>query len=196
MRMKLTKRSKRPYKGRYAPESEKLSRLIKKISLMMPVVLSLGIAAGYFAITYHAQSDKLEQETRSFAQWLSNKPLDLSADNPAIKSQLELVMRDHDSPYPCKVFILSANGLEATRAIRGLPAPQGQVPIIALTAGVTRAEVDKYLAKGMNDTITKPIDWKRFVEVIGHWERLIRKHADGQHGLPVPGESHAQQRHS
>jgi len=49
------------------------------------------------------------------------------------------------------------DGLEATRLLRALPAPMGQVPIVALTADVfseTRARVS---AAGMNHFLCKPV---------------------------------------
>ncbi|MFO1058891.1 MAG: response regulator [Dongiaceae bacterium] len=49
------------------------------------------------------------------------------------------------------------DGLEATRRIRALPAPAGAVPIIALTAHVTTAEMDAALAAGVNGYLVKPV---------------------------------------
>ena len=51
------------------------------------------------------------------------------------------------------------NGIEATRSIRALEAPDGtRVPIIAMTANVLKNEVELYLEAGMDDHIGKPID--------------------------------------
>jgi CheY-like chemotaxis protein len=53
------------------------------------------------------------------------------------------------------------DGVEATRRIRALPAPEGtKVPIIAMTANVLTTEVESYLAAGMNDHIGKPLDFE------------------------------------
>lgn len=48
------------------------------------------------------------------------------------------------------------DGLEATELIRKLPAPKGQVPIVAFTAAVTTKEVQRCLHHGMNGCIPKP----------------------------------------
>jgi PAS domain S-box-containing protein len=50
------------------------------------------------------------------------------------------------------------NGLDATREIRGLPGARGAIPILGLTAGATRDELDDCLQAGMNVVMTKPLD--------------------------------------
>jgi PAS domain S-box-containing protein len=48
------------------------------------------------------------------------------------------------------------DGFEATKAIRQGELPKSTVPIIALTANATRADIERCLAAGMNDCIPKP----------------------------------------
>jgi len=48
------------------------------------------------------------------------------------------------------------DGIEATRAIRSLPAPLNAVPVIAFTASVTQKEVRRCLQSGMNACVPKP----------------------------------------
>ena len=50
------------------------------------------------------------------------------------------------------------NGLDATKQIRALAAPASDTPIIAMTANVLKSEIEKCLAAGMNDHISKPFD--------------------------------------
>ncbi len=48
------------------------------------------------------------------------------------------------------------DGYETTKAIRMMDGPQRNVPIIALTANATKADVDRCIAAGMNDYLPKP----------------------------------------
>ncbi len=50
------------------------------------------------------------------------------------------------------------DGIAATRQIRDLPPPDGQVPVIALTANVMAHDRSAILAAGMDDFVAKPID--------------------------------------
>jgi tetratricopeptide (TPR) repeat protein len=58
------------------------------------------------------------------------------------------------------------DGVEATQLIRKLPAPYGQVPIIAMTANVFEEDIKHYLASGMNDYIAKPFEIKVLIQKI------------------------------
>jgi len=49
------------------------------------------------------------------------------------------------------------NGLEVTQQIRKMQNPVGTLPIIALTADVTKNNIENCLAAGMNNVISKPI---------------------------------------
>lgn len=48
------------------------------------------------------------------------------------------------------------DGYETTRAIRMMETPQRNVPIVALTANATKADVEKCIEAGMNDYLPKP----------------------------------------
>jgi CheY-like chemotaxis protein len=61
----------------------------------------------------------------------------------------ELVLMDIHMPV--------MDGLAATRAIRALPWPRSQVPIIALTADVLQEARDQARAAGVDAFITKPV---------------------------------------
>jgi len=49
------------------------------------------------------------------------------------------------------------DGVAATAAIRALPAPVGQTPIIAMTANAMAHQIDQYRRAGMNGAVSKPL---------------------------------------
>jgi signal transduction histidine kinase/CheY-like chemotaxis protein len=62
------------------------------------------------------------------------------------------------------------NGMEATREIRALNAPGAGAPIIALTANSMSGDREQYLAAGMTDYVSKPIERENLFNAI---ERVI-----------------------
>jgi len=65
------------------------------------------------------------------------------------------------------------NGFEAAKYIRFVL--RSQIPIIALTADVTTADLEKCRELGMNDYISKPIDERVLYKKISE---LVKKHSD------------------
>jgi CheY-like chemotaxis protein/HPt (histidine-containing phosphotransfer) domain-containing protein len=60
------------------------------------------------------------------------------------------------------------DGLEATRALRAMPAVRS-LPILAMTANAMKADLDACLAAGMNDHVTKPIERKALLQTLRRW---------------------------
>ena len=58
------------------------------------------------------------------------------------------------------------DGLEATASIRATNGPKSSIPIIALTADVSAANVSEYTNAGMNDMCGKPIELKLLLKSI------------------------------
>jgi CheY-like chemotaxis protein len=64
------------------------------------------------------------------------------------------------------------NGLEATEAIRARETERGgKVPIVAVTAYATPGDDVRCRDAGMDDYITKPIDFEKFYSVIDTFAR-------------------------
>ena len=70
---------------------------------------------------------------------------------------VDLAVREKPDVVLMDVHMPSMDGLDATRKIRELPAPEGRVPIIALTADAVAGVREQYLAAGMDDFLSKPL---------------------------------------
>ncbi len=73
------------------------------------------------------------------------------------------------------------DGYEATRRIRQGPEKSRRIPIVALTAHATREDLDRCLAAGMDDTITKPCVEETLRRKLDRW-----LNAAGGGALPGP----------
>jgi CheY-like chemotaxis protein len=77
-------------------------------------------------------------------------------------NQYELVLMDVQMPV--------MDGLTATRLIREMPvAGKANIPIIALTANAMKGDEEQYLAAGMNDYLTKPLDSAGLERILRRW---------------------------
>jgi len=66
------------------------------------------------------------------------------------------------------------DGVEATLRIRALPPPKHLVPIIALTAHAMRGAKEEYLAAGLDDYVSKPIDSALLLDKLARLPRTPR----------------------
>lgn len=64
------------------------------------------------------------------------------------------------------------DGVGATRQIRSSNAPYADIPIIALTANALPDQVASYLAEGMDDVLTKPVDMPELMAVL---QKVLRR---------------------
>ena len=67
-----------------------------------------------------------------------------------IRGDFDVVLMDVRMP--------GIDGLEATRRIRALEGPKGKIPVLAMTAGVSREEEKLCVEAGMNGRVDKPIE--------------------------------------
>jgi len=60
------------------------------------------------------------------------------------------------------------DGYEATREIRKIPGG-ANIPIIGMTANVFEKDKQDCISAGMNDFISKPLDFKKLLEIVTRW---------------------------
>jgi len=88
-------------------------------------------------------------------RWSSNIALDI-ADNGEIavgkvkQNTYDIILMDVSMPI--------MDGFEATREIRKLPSPKGNIPIVAMTAHALDSKKEECFEAGMNAFISKPIE--------------------------------------
>ena len=67
-----------------------------------------------------------------------------------VKDDFDVVLMDVQMPV--------LDGVQATKQIRALPPPKGTIPIVALTAHAMAGAREEYLAAGMDDYLSKPLE--------------------------------------
>ncbi len=126
----------------------------------------------------------------------------LAEDNPAnqmvIKSILELAKLQVDvvangcealevlqaRPYDIVLMDISMpemDGMTATRAIRKLRGAVSKIPVIALTAHHLNGDKERFIAAGMNDYLSKPIDRSATLSCIARWSETRETAVENPH---------------
>jgi signal transduction histidine kinase/DNA-binding NarL/FixJ family response regulator len=91
----------------------------------------------------------------------------------AVKSMpYDMVLMDMQMP--------EMDGLEATKLIRQLPGPLGQIPIVGVTANAFREDHERCLEAGMQAVVTKPFRWSDLTRAMApHMAMEGQSSADG-----------------
>lgn len=88
----------------------------------------------------------------------------------AVKNGLEALEALRQEPFTLVLMDMrmpGMDGIEATRRVRAGEAGNPRVPIVALTAYALEGDRERFLAAGMDDYLSKPIDMEELDRVIG-----------------------------
>lgn len=77
------------------------------------------------------------------------------------KRHYDIIFMDHMMP--------EMDGIEAAKIIRAMEGPAKDTPIVALTANAVRDAIEKFLAAGLNDFLSKPIDIMALSQCLLKW---------------------------
>jgi len=92
-----------------------------------------------------------------------------------VANGLEALVAVSTHPYDLVLMDISMpemDGMESTRMIRQLSGMKSKIPIIALTAHALSGDRERFLAAGMNDYLTKPIQRSSILHCIAHWTEI------------------------
>ena len=88
---------------------------------------------------------------------------------------IDAVRRGHYDVVLMDVQMPTLDGMQATAAIRAMPNIRADLPIIAMTANAMVGDREVYLAAGMNDYVSKPIEPARFLATVERWLKSQRQ---------------------
>lgn len=97
-------------------------------------------------------------------RWSSNVNYDIANNG---QEGFEMVRNGNYDVVLMDISMPIMDGLEATKKIRSeLPAPQKDIPIIAMTAHAFKSEIERCYNAGMDDFVSKPVDANKFFEAL------------------------------
>ncbi len=104
----------------------------------------------------------------------------LEAVSAVLRFRYDMILMDVHMP--------KMDGNTAARRIRSLPRPEGDIPIIALTADASRAQQEQCLASGMNEYLTKPIVLPELLQAMARCLAQAKASDQGRGGRSVSAE--------
>jgi CheY-like chemotaxis protein/HPt (histidine-containing phosphotransfer) domain-containing protein len=149
----------------YAPDA--------KILVVDDNAVNLNVACGLL------QLYKITADTASSG----NQAIEMMHEAGNNKTQYDLVFMDHMMP--------GLDGVETTHIIRTLGI---DIPIIALTANAVTGAREEYLAAGMNDLLTKPINKTMLLKLLEKWLPVEKIKMEAEETAAVAAGSVAEER--
>jgi PAS domain S-box-containing protein len=169
-------------------------QLVSLMGGQITVQSQFGVGSRFFfhVIMDTAEADDIEtpQELKHFEIPSFDTRILLVEDNPAnqrvvrailrkVGLQVDLASNGQEAvkavatlPYDIVLMDISMplmDGMEATRTIRKMGGINSQIPIVALTAHALKGDRERFIAIGMNDYLTKPLDRNAALRCIHRW---------------------------
>jgi len=85
---------------------------------------------------------------------------------------VEMALREHYDLILMDINMPNMNGIDATIKLRELGIT---TPIVALTANALEGDAERFMAVGMDDYISKPIDWDKLNSVLTHYNKQLNE---------------------
>ncbi|WP_176330102.1 response regulator [Oceanospirillum sanctuarii] len=106
------------------------------------------------------------------------------------KKAIEEVIRKRPDLILMDIQMPDMDGMETTRRIRNLSPYYEDLGIIALTAHALPEEKENFMAAGLNDLLTKPIDEEKLANLIQHWTGFTPSVMPADAEPPLPEDEH------
>ncbi|MDR1660278.1 MAG: response regulator [Desulfovibrio sp.] len=138
---------------------------------MEATVVAAADAAGIFAGCRILLAEDIDINREIVAALLESTGVEIDS----VGNGEDALRNVNDAPARYDLILMDVqmptmDGLEATRHIRALDAPEAKtVPIIAMTAHVFREDIEKCLEAGMNNHVSKPLEFVELVEKMRHY---------------------------
>lgn len=118
-----------------------------------------------------AEDNKINQ---TFAMALLNKAghrVDLAENG---LQAVDAIRRDDYDLVLMDIQMPELDGIQATKRIRALPGPKSKIPIIALTAHALAGAREEYIAAGMDDYLSKPVNPVTLLAKLAEYAKPVR----------------------
>lgn len=117
-------------------------------------------------------------EDNAANQLLATKILETAGHTVDVASDgIEAIAATRQRPFDIILMDIqmpNMNGVDAARRIRSASGPAQNTPIVALTANAMKGDRESYLAAGMNDYVSKPINFNDLFEKLEKWAHAAR----------------------
>ncbi|UMY15655.1 PAS domain-containing protein [Methylobacterium organophilum] len=119
-----------------------------------------------------AEDVPINQDLAKAVLTLRGWQVDVAQDGAEALAKVQASLEPGQRPYDLilmDVQMPGMDGVTATRRIRQLPSPAGDMPILAMTANVIPDQVEELRAAGMDDHIGKPFKRAELHALVDHW---------------------------